>query len=108
MPQSIIAYRLMAKNPPASATIHTAQFVSARRCPRPTSPAVLRSASPLTSPSHSATEGSPSDCGESRINTAMSATPMKPNSAAPQKPLRHARSVPHASPTLTIMTLVTT
>ena len=98
----------MQKNPPDKATIHTAQLVSAIFCPRPTSAAFFFSSSPLTSPSHSATEGSPSDCGESRMNSEMSATPTKPNAAAPQKPLRHAMSAPYASPTRTMITLVTT
>ena len=42
------------------------------------------------------------------MNSEMSATPTKPNAAAPQKPLRQAMSAPYASPTLTMITLVTT
>ena len=98
----------MQKNPPESATIHTAQLVSAIFCPRLTSAAFFFASSPSISPSHSATEGRPSDCGESRMRSEMSTTPMKPNMAAPQKPLRHAMSAPYASPTRTMITLVTT
>ena len=42
------------------------------------------------------------------MKSEMSATPTKPNVAAPQKPLRQAMSAPYASPTLTMITLVTT